>query len=230
MTPARQHWPRPLPGADWNFPAIKHPAMEYLDNLLALAGIWLVAVVTPGPDFVAVSHAGLARSRAEGLKVAMGVNTGMICWALAAVFGLEAVFSHWPWLYPAVKTAGAIYLMVMGVQLILDARGEKPFPPSRRGPAGGAFRRGLLTNLSNPKAAVIFGSLISVVFPANIPFWVQCSAVLLIAGISMVWYAAVAMLLSEPRVARVYRKAKGDVDRIAGGIFLFIGSRLAASD
>lgn len=64
--------------------------VKCVDNPLAPAGIRVVALMNPRPDFLTVSHTSLAGSPTEDLRVAMGATTGMICWAMAAGFGLEA--------------------------------------------------------------------------------------------------------------------------------------------
>ena len=211
----------------------------YIPDLLALAAVFTVAVITPGPDFLAVSHTTLTRSRRDGVFAALGVTLGMACWALAALTGLDLLFSHWPWLFATVKTLGAIYLLVLGVQLVLNAsglRGDGPGKPQSkrfRGRAfrqGRAFRRGLLTNLANPKALVLFGSLITEFIPTHPTIWVQTAIFTLIVGITLVWYTGLALAFSIPRISALYELSRRGVERVCGGLFLFLGVRFAVGD
>ena len=208
--------------------------MDDLTGVLALAGVWGLAVMVPGPDFMATAHTALSRSRAEGVCVALGITLGVVCWTAATLFGLHLLFGHWPWVYAGVKAVGAAYLLAVGVLLLVDrAPGpELAAPPLPRAPRAyrRALRRGLLTNLSNPKAALLFGSLIAVILPAQSPAWVRAADIGLLVGFPCAWYIGVALLLSMPRVSGAYRAIKSGVDRLCGGIFLYLGVRFATSN
>ena len=133
--------------------------MDYPSTLLALSGVWLLAVIAPGPDFAATVHTALSRSRSDGIYVALGITVGMICWSGATLFGLTVLFQQWPWVYSGIRAVGAAYLLVLGVS-ILSGTGQAAFSrsaaKSEQALPGSAFMRGLLTNLGNPKAAFFF--------------------------------------------------------------------------
>lgn len=209
--------------------------------LLTLAGVWLAAVVTPGPDFLAIVHAAVTRSRAAGLQVVLGVLLGMTCWSLAALSGLGLLFAYWPWLYAAIKTAGAVYLLVLGVRLIIGRGASPPQPPGNGAAEGPAkrsapslpfargVRRGLFTNLGNPKALALFGSLLAVLLPAGGPLWLQGAALAILLGIPSLWYPLVVLAFSHHRVQRAYGRIRHGLDRLTGGIFLYLGIRLTTA-
>ncbi|MBI3992412.1 MAG: LysE family transporter [Candidatus Lambdaproteobacteria bacterium] len=208
--------------------------MDELTGVLALAGVWGLAVIIPGPDFMATAHTALSRSRAEGICVALGITLGVACWTAATLFGLHLLFRHWPWVYAGVKAAGAVYLLAVGVLLLVD-RAPGPVPaaaPLAEAPRAyrRALRRGLLTNLSNPKAALLFGSLIAVMMPTQSPGWVRAADIAILVGFPCAWYIGVASLLSLPWVSGAYRDMKAGLDRLCGGIFLYLGVRFAAGN
>jgi threonine/homoserine/homoserine lactone efflux protein len=111
-------------------------------------------VLTPGPDMLFVVAVGAAGGPAVGLCAAAGVAAGLAVHATATAFGLAALFSAVPTLYVVVKFCGAAYLLHLGITA-LRRRNE---PLVRTDDAGGgrgrAFRRGLLTNLLNPKVVL----------------------------------------------------------------------------
>jgi threonine efflux protein len=207
-----------------------------MDALALLLPVWLVALVTPGPDTLAVSHAALSHGRRAGLACAVGVALGMAVWAAAALFGLALLFAQAGWLYRLVTLLGAAYLAFIGARMLIAAwrGGERAGPPAaagagvrREGAVARSFQRGLVTNLANPKAAALFGSLFAVALPPH-PGLVEAALVVAaFAGTTLAWYALLAALLARPRAATAYRRAARGVNALAGVAFLGFGARLA---
>jgi threonine efflux protein len=192
-------------------------------------GVWIVTVVTPGPNFLATVHATLTRSRRAGLLVVAGITLGTALWGTASLFGLGLLFQTAGGLYEIAKLAGAAYLVIVGVRLILSAR--RAGAPTRLVgpaiPATRAFRHGLVTDLSNPKAAAFFTSLFAVAVPPTAPLWFDGLLVATVSGIAGLWYGAVAWAMAADPVVALYRKAARAITTIAGAVFLALGLRLA---
>ncbi|MFI7276308.1 LysE family translocator [Streptomyces sp. NPDC049879] len=127
-------------------------------------GVAMVAlgmVLTPGPNMVYLVSRSITQGRRAGVVSLGGVAVGFLCYLLAANLGLSAVLVAVPELYTAVKLAGAAYLLWLAWQAVRPG-GSSPFAPrdlpvdsSRR-----LFTMGLMTNLLNPKIAVMYLSLI----------------------------------------------------------------------
>jgi threonine efflux protein len=226
--------------------------VEYLPHLAALAGIWTLVVLSPGPDFV-VTVSRAATSRRAGLAAAAGIVLSTAVWASASAAGLELVLAHYRWVAEVVRLLGAGYLTWLGVRLIVRAR--QPVPAGnaaatssaatdtrvhastgvagksadRGAPRlGPSFRAGLLADLGNPKAAVFWTSLFAAVLPPTGPVWVRVCAVAVAVMISAVWYSAVACAFSLAAITRNYRRAKTWIDRVTGGVLVGLAARLAA--
>lgn len=202
--------------------------------LLAIAGLWAAAVVTPGPNLLATVHATLSKSRAHGLLVVLGLVTGTAVWASAAAFGIAAVVAQVGALYTLLKVAGAAYLIWLGVQLFRSGGKDRgPGAPSA-GPhirsGFGAYRLGVLTNLSNPKTAVFFASLYAGLMPPQPSVPLQLASIAVILSISTGWYGSMALAFSHPSVAGRYGRARRTLDRICGGLFIGAGLGLAATE
>jgi threonine/homoserine/homoserine lactone efflux protein len=194
--------------------------------LAAVAAIWGVAVVTPGPNFLVAARVAAVRSRAEGLGVVAGIGLGTTAWGLSGFFGVHAMFVFAPWLYEVLTLAGAAYLVVMGARII---RGSfAPVPASERQAAGPAFRLGLFTSLSNPKSALFVASLFAGVMPLGAPLGDGLAAVAEMVAISVAWYAAVVLLLTTRRAAAAFARAARWIDRAAGAVFVGFGLALIA--
>lgn len=192
--------------------------------------VWLAALITPGPDFAATVYAAVGGSRRNGLGVALGVTAGMAVWASASLFGLHAVLLTFEGLATTVRLAGAAYLIVIGSQLLWAAlrgsAGHTVTPASRS--TAGAFRRGLLTNLANPKALALFGSLFATLVPPDAPAWFSASLLATVIVTTAGWYALVAVMMSTDAIARGYRRVARGIAVVTGGVFVAVGARLAA--
>ncbi len=92
--------------------------MLYLPQLLALAGVWAIVVISPGPDFVATVHHTVSRSRRDGLLVALGIAASTTIWATVSIVGLGVLFARFSWLVEIIRTTGALYLTYLGIKMI----------------------------------------------------------------------------------------------------------------
>jgi threonine/homoserine/homoserine lactone efflux protein len=192
--------------------------------------VFLAALITPGPDFAATVHASVGGSRRNGLAVAAGVTVGIGAWATASLFGLHAVLLAFEELATAIRLAGAAYLIYIGCRLLWAAwRGvashaSSATPRSIRG----AFRHGLLTNLANPKALALFGSLFAVLVPPDAPSLFSASLLAAVVVTTACWYGLVAVTMSMDAIARGYRRIERGITAVTGAVFVAVGARLAA--
>ncbi len=203
--------------------------MSYLPHLLTLIGVWVVVTITPGPDFAVTLHYATARSRRDGVLVALGVATGLTIWITGSMAGLGVLFAHFSWLVEIIRTLGALYLTYLGIKMILSAHRPPPeiaagVAPTRRLSAWGI---GFLSNLSNPKLAAFFSSLFAALLPANLPLWVQGTTVVVMLAVTTAWLCIVACVSSLGPIVRGYRRVKRWIDYITGGLFVALGVRLA---
>ena len=97
---------------------------ELVTSFVTITGIWLVTVITPGPNFVATVHGTVNGTRVNGLAVAGGIAIGTTLWAGASLLGLGLLFENVGWLYLTVKTVSAGYLIFIGAGMIWAARGN----------------------------------------------------------------------------------------------------------
>lgn len=93
----------------------------YAPHLLALLGVWLLAVITPGPDFVATSHYAVARSRRDGALVGLGVACGVAIWVTLSLAGLGFAMVYLRGPLAVLRLLGALYLIFLGAQALWSA-------------------------------------------------------------------------------------------------------------
>jgi threonine efflux protein len=200
-------------------------------TLVAIAGVHALALISPGPNVIAVSHAAVSQSRRAGVAVAAGVSVGALIWSAAAALGLAVLLTQASGLATALKIAGGAFLIVLGISH-LGHRGDaghgdeaKVAPPSTRR----LIARGLAVNLTNPKSIFFFASVFAGLLPPDAGAGVRIAAVAVIVVNAAVWHTALAVALSTRRSRRAYTASQRVVRRIAGGLFVLFGLRLAWS-
>lgn len=202
-----------------------------LAAFLAFAGLVLFAVVSPGPAVLMSARTGLTEGFRTGVMLALGIATGAVFWALAAMFGLHLIFDAAPSLLWVLKIGGAAYLLWLGWQLWRDA--AMPFVaedarPLPRSPFA-AYRLGLWTNLSNPKAVVIYSSIFLGTIGPGTPTWVLACLILLILVAETVFNSLVARIFSAERTRAAYISLKTVIDRCFGAALALLGVKIVAT-
>ena len=202
-----------------------------LAAFLTFAGLVIFAAISPGPAVLMSARTGLTEGFRTGVMLAMGIGSGAVIWALAAMFGLHLVFDAAPSLLWALKIGGAAYLLWMAWHLWRDA--ATPFVaedtrPVPRSPLA-AYRLGLWTNLANPKAAVMFSSIFLGTLQADTPLWVLASLLGMIFTAETLWNSLVARIFSLDRTRARYISLKTLIDRSFGGMLALLGVKIAAT-
>jgi threonine/homoserine/homoserine lactone efflux protein len=204
--------------------------VEYIVALLGLALVHLLAVASPGPSTVLVIQTAAVAGRRGGLLAALAMMVGALLWATAALFGLQALFAEFAWLYLFFRIAGGLYLIYLAVMIWRHARDPLPeiAPGSTAHLAGWpGFLRALLLQLSNPKIMVFFGSIFLSVLPQHMPAWMDGTVLAIVAVNEFTWFALLALLFSGGPARAFYRRAKFWLDRFMGGALALLGLRLA---
>ena len=129
--------------------------------LLFLTAALLLAIA-PGPGMLYVLARSLAGGKREGVLSAFGTFLGGMVHVLAAALGVSIILARSAVAFATVKYAGAAYLCVLGVRMILDARKDKPADeiPALSKPARNSLWQGVATEVLNPKTALFFLSFI----------------------------------------------------------------------
>jgi threonine/homoserine/homoserine lactone efflux protein len=163
------------------------------------------------------------------MKAGLGVCTGCLAWGLAAAVGLGSLLAASETAYNLLRIAGALYLAWLGLNLLLrPGRGKLAEPALAAG--GRWFRRGLLTNLLNPKVGVFYVSFLpQFIPPGGDALGYSLVYAVVHAAEGLAWFAVLAVAarplsrwLRSPRVLAA-------IDRLTGGVFLAFGARLALS-
>lgn len=135
--------------------------MVDLAHLLGFALVALGLALTPGPNMIYLVSRSISQGRTAGLVSLGGVAVGFVFYMLSAVFGITALVMAVPYAYDALRFGGAAYLAWLawqalkpGARSAFQVRDLPADSPSR------LFAMGLFTNLLNPKAAMLYLSLL----------------------------------------------------------------------
>ncbi|MFL4557973.1 threonine export protein RhtC [Yersinia kristensenii] len=200
---------------------------------LTVALVHLVALMSPGPDFFFVSQTAASRSRREAMMGVVGISLGIVVWAGVALMGLNLILQKMAWLHEIIMVGGGLYLCWMGWQLLKSARSKQDLSegevqvalPAR----GRTFVRGFLTNLSNPKAVIYFGSVFSLFVGDDVSAGVRWGLFVLIIAETFVWFSIVACVFALPVMRRGYQRLSKWIDGLAGVLFTGFGIHLILS-
>ncbi|MBV8684023.1 MAG: LysE family translocator [Caulobacteraceae bacterium] len=203
--------------------------MTIAQSLIAFVLAAGLITVTPGLDTALVLRAAAAEGRRSGGWAAVGVSAGCLVWGGAVALGLTALLAASTMAYTVLRWIGAAYLLYLGVGLLLRPRSALQIEAAPSA-AGHPFRRGLLTNLLNPKVGIFYVSFLPQFIPtgANAPAWSFLLAAIHVA-LGLAWFA---LLIGAIDRARRWLARSGVVktlDRITGCVFVGFGLNLALS-
>lgn len=201
---------------------------------LSVAAIWAIACITPGPNTLLVIRYCLTTPRKVAITAASGTVTGTFLWGLAGWLGINVLFQAAPFAYLALKIAGGLYLVWLGVKVFLDLRKKGSMRAEIAStrveiPLKVAYRMGLATNLANPKSALFVASLFAATMPAGTPFYLGLAAIAEMMAISTLYYTCLISLITHPAVAAGYLKAKRKIDVGVATVFIGFGTKLLLS-
>jgi threonine/homoserine/homoserine lactone efflux protein len=131
--------------------------MDGINPLLAFALTSVIIEVTPGPNMTYLAALSLTSGMRTGFAAVAGIALGLATYGVVAALGLAAVIEHSPLLYGILRWGGVAYLLWLAWETWSSE--HETSPDATDGPDGEpfvAFRRGLITNLLNPKAAVFY--------------------------------------------------------------------------
>jgi len=215
--------------------------MAFFSAWLTVFAVSLVAVVTPGPDFALTLRNSLAYSRRVGIFTAIGVGAGNLVHATYSLVGIGAVVSQSILLFNVLKWVGAAYLIYIGIKSLnakrvaIPLRGHcvnasEAIEQQRDIGRWAAFRVGFLGNLLNPKATLFFLALFTQIVRPTTPMVAQAVYGATVAAVALVWFAVVAVVISQQMFKRHILAAAHWLERLTGAALIILGVRLAVAE
>ncbi len=208
----------------------------------AALGLMVLLTVAPGPDMALVISTSLLRGRAAAIRTTLGISTGTLIWAGLAGIGVAALLAASAEAFAVVRLLGAAYLIVLGGRAMLaairtdggamaTADPDVPVPtaPDARS-AWSDYRRGLLTNLLNPKVGLFYTTLVPQLVGPDDPIALVSLAVgAAHAAIGTAWLILLAVAVDRAGDVLRRPRARRLLGGLTGAVLIGFGLRVAGA-
>lgn len=204
--------------------------MEYLTLIGSVTLIHLLAVISPGPDFIMAVRNSLLYSRRTGIWTAVGFGCGIAVHISYSLAGLALVISKSILLFNVIKLLGAAYLVYVGVRSLFSKSAALDLgDPDRKKDIGAlaGLRIGFLTNVLNPKATLFFLSLFTLVISPDTPMPVMGLLSAIMIGNTILWFSLVSVFLSQKRIRAGFERFQGLFNKSLGVLLIALGIKVA---
>ncbi|MEU2514183.1 LysE family translocator [Streptomyces syringium] len=197
-------------------------------ELLAVALITVLAVISPGADFAMTVRNSYLYGRTPGLLSAVGISLGVLVHVTYTILGVGLLIAHTPSAFTVIKLIGAGYLVYVGIKTFTN-RTELDVDLSD-GPvitSGQALRTGFLTNALNPKTTLFVLSTFTQVIHQDTPLWRQIGYGLFMSLAHLVWFSLAALFFSNDRLRTKMLRKQVVLNRVIGSVLVGLGVALA---
>ncbi|WP_298772326.1 LysE family translocator [uncultured Shewanella sp.] len=199
-------------------------------DIISLAVIGLLIVISPGADFVLMMKNSLNAGRKAGLWTALGISLAIVIHIGYSLLGLSYLVTENQKLLIIIKYLGAIYLIYLGIKSIITAKAPLALPQQAQTHLH-CFQylyQGFLCNLLNPKTVLFFISLFSQLFSnPDYSWYFTLSYGVYIAMLHFIWFSCLTLLLTSMPLKTRFNALKTHLNRLCGGTLIILGSLLA---
>lgn len=201
-------------------------------DVLIAYGAYFVGTASPGPSNLAIMSLAMSAGRRAALTFALGVVSGSFFWALLASLGLSAVLASYSEGLIAVKIAGGLYLLWLGFKSARSAFSAAALPaqaPRDEESARRLYLRGLLLHLTNPKAILVWLSIVSLAVSPSGGASHTAAVVLGCMCIGVSVFSSYAVLFSTSSARRIYLSIRRWLDGSLAVMFGIAGIKMLTS-
>lgn len=206
---------------------------DYLPGIALAYSAFLVSIMSPGPNILAIIGTSMSVGRKSGTALALGVASGSFCWALLTVLGLSALLASYAAALTVIKVAGGLYLLWLAYKAFRSAASAHDIEATTLSGSThtpfGYWLLGFTIQMTNPKAALAWIAIISLGIQANAPWWVGFSIVAGTAFLSTFIHCLYAVAFSTQKMVRIYGGARRWIQGTLGVFFGVAGIKLLAS-
>jgi threonine/homoserine/homoserine lactone efflux protein len=210
--------------------------MTLTSAVLSFAVVAGLLTILPGLDTALVLRAAITQGRAHAFATALGVNAGVLVWGAGAAVGVSALLTASTVAYTVVRIAGATYLVGLGARMLWTALrapladAEQSAVVSGPGSPWHAWRRGLLTNILNPKIGAFYVALLPQFIPSDDSHLAVGLLLALVHDIEgLAWFTVIIFGARAMRRWLARRSARRAIDGTTGAVLLGFGVRLGLS-
>ncbi|ARU88742.1 LysE family translocator [Pseudomonas sp. M30-35] len=205
--------------------------MQESSVLLSLTAVFVLALISPGPDVALVVRTSIHQGRRSGLLSALGLACGILLHGILVLTGVSLLLSSSPILFNLIQVAGAGFLAWLGVgalrsrfspSAVQTGQFTRALEPSALGP----WLRGFATNILNPKALVFFLALLSSLIPAHMSVSGKVAAATILFGVGLLWFSLLSIGLTHRSLQVRLMRLVPTIDLFCGVVFIFVAAAI----
>ncbi len=201
----------------------------YIYQLLLVAGIHALAVISPGPDFILVTKYSIAHSRKIGIGAALGIALGISVHVVYSLLGLGVLISSSVLLFNTIKIAGALYLIYIGIMSFRSSKAKTLGIDKlevKKISFVQSIKDGFLTNVLNPKATLFFVAVFTQIITPETPRWIQMMYGTEMMIATAAWFSIVALCFSAEYFSKKIQAMKCVLDKVTGAVLTALGVKI----
>jgi threonine efflux protein len=192
--------------------------------LLTICALHFVAQLSPGPDVLLVAKSSASTTRANTLKIILGISAGVVVWVALTLLGFTVLLEQWPWIQQVLMLIGGLFLAKMGYAMLRGGIATLKQNTNLDGvieqPPKNYFLLGLYTNLANPKIVIYFSSVFSLALSSTAGADLKPQLAVIIPIQTFLVFSLLMMIMSIPKIKRIYQKSGSYIDIVSGSFFL----------
>ena len=195
-----------------------------MSMLLTICALHFVAQLSPGPDVLLVAKSSASTTRANTLKIILGISAGVVVWVALTLLGFTVLLEQWPWIQQVLMLIGGLFLAKMGYAMLKGGIATLKQNTNLDGvieqPPKNYFLLGLYTNLANPKIVIYFSSVFSLALSSTAGANLKPQLAVIIPIQTFLVFSLLMMIMSIPKIKRIYQKSGSYIDIVSGSFFL----------
>ncbi len=200
--------------------------MHYFSLIGLIFIIHLLAVMSPGPDFVLVLKNALQYNRKTAIYTAFGIAMGIGVHIIYSVAGIAYLLQKNHLVFNVIKIIGALYIIYLGINTLKE-KTKNPEWQNNGLPQNikisQAIKTGLLTNVLNPKASLFFLSIFSILIPPDTPSYILLIISIMLIVVTFLWFTFVSYIFTHQKFRKIYQKFEKYILKIFGIILIVLG-------
>ncbi len=206
--------------------------MEYLAPILWISLIHILALMSPGPDFIMVIKNSLSYGRRSTFFTALGLTFGIMVHITYCILGIWLIISQSIILFTVIKFIWAWYLIYIGIQAFLAKKsGLQIETETKKKEVSNLtfFKIWFLTNVLNPKATLYFLSIFTLYITPELPTWVIWTMSLSMVILTFVWFFILWIFFTHAKIRNVFFTFETILNKVFGSVLVFLGIKIATS-
>ncbi|WP_340614407.1 LysE family translocator [Xenorhabdus thailandensis] len=197
-----------------------------MTELIAVAVITILAVISPGADFAMITRNSYLYGRWAGIVAAFGIASGVLVHVTYSILGIGILIAHSPNILLAIKMAGAAYLIYIGYKTLISKTTVGVDINLNKTASMASFRTGFLTNVLNPKTTLFVVSIFTQIVSPSTGIGLQIGYGIFMSLMHLIWFIGVAVFFSHHKLRATMLEKQTVLNRIIGIILMGLGVSL----